>query len=286
MSSLDTGDVVVAVVAFIAAMVTGALGYGFSSITVPVALLFIPSNTLAPALVLLELATNLLGLFLHRHEVPGVAKRMVPLVAGLLPGVGLGSWLLSSASGGPIKIGTYALLLPLVVAQTAGLRWPLRNEKRAAVPAGLLVGALYAATTISGPPIALFLNNQGMAQTQFRAAVYLIRVAESALTTVVYLVLGLFAAPSMALAGSLVPSLVIGLPIGIVLLKRLDAETFRRVSMAASATIISFGLGRSLLDVHVIPALVAYGGMLVVLLIEARLLAQYFVRRREAARPA
>ena len=40
---------------FVAATVNGALGYGFSSITVPVALLFYTNHILNPALVLVEL---------------------------------------------------------------------------------------------------------------------------------------------------------------------------------------------------------------------------------------
>jgi len=282
MGGLTVPELVVALAAFTGALVTGALGYGYSSITVPVALLFIPSRTLAPALVLLELATNCLGLFTHRHQVPAVFRRMVPILAGLLPGVAVGSWVLSSTSGGHIKLATYAVLLPLVIAQTAGLRWPIRREKTAAVPTGMAIGALYSATTISGPPIALFLNNQGLAQTEFRAAVYVIRVAESALTTIVYLALGLFTAPSDTLALHLLPTLVVGLPLGVVLLRRLDPESFRRISMGANAAFISFGLARTVIDHQLAPPVVAYAGMAVVAATEVVLVLRFFARRRTA----
>jgi uncharacterized membrane protein YfcA len=150
MGTLSYPELVVALAAFAGALVTGALGYGFSSITVPVALLFIPVRTLAPSLVLLELFTNLLGLFMQRHAVPAVARRMVPLLVGLLPGVGVGAWVLSSANSGLLKLGTYAVLLPLVILQTAGQRWPIRREKAAAVPTGAAIGALYSARRSPG----------------------------------------------------------------------------------------------------------------------------------------
>jgi uncharacterized protein len=285
MPAFTTGDLVVTVAAFVAAMVTGALGYGFSSITVPVALLFVGNKTLAPALVLLELATNLFGLFTHRREVPAIAKRMAPVLVGLLPGVGIGSWVLSSVSGGPLKIATYAILLPLVIAQTAGQRWPLRNEAMAAVPTGVAIGALYSATTISGPPLALFLNNQGLAQSQFRSAVYLVRAAESAATTVAYVVLHLFVSPALGLASRLLPSLVLGLPLGIVLLRRVEAESFRRISMATSAAFIAFGLARSLIEIQAIPPMLGNGGMVAVVLLEAGLLVRFFATRPPASAP-
>jgi uncharacterized membrane protein YfcA len=44
------------VITLIAAVVNGGLGYGFSSITVPLALLFLSNRVLNPALVLIEVA--------------------------------------------------------------------------------------------------------------------------------------------------------------------------------------------------------------------------------------
>jgi uncharacterized membrane protein YfcA len=284
MEALTPADVVVATAALGGALVTGALGYGFSSITVPVALLYIPSRVLAPSLVLVELFTNLFGLFMHRRTVPLVARRMTPMLAGLLPGVALGAWVLSSANSGPLKLGTYAVLLPLVIAQTSGRRWPIRREKTAAIPTGAAIGALYSATTISGPPLALFLNNQGLAPEQFRAAVYLMRVAESLVTTLVYVGLGLFTAPTLSLAGTLVPSLLVGLPIGMLLLSRLEPEAFRRLCMGVNAAFIAFGLARSMIEMRVAPPPVAYGAMIGLGLVAWVLVARYFVRRPRAVR--
>jgi hypothetical protein len=49
-----------------AAIVNGALGYGFSSITVPVALLFLTNRVLNPALVLIEVVLNAWVLWVNR----------------------------------------------------------------------------------------------------------------------------------------------------------------------------------------------------------------------------
>jgi hypothetical protein len=124
MPSFTPAELPLFLTALVAAMVNGALGYGFSSITVPVALGFVATRVLHPALVLLE------------------------------------------------KVG---------------------------VPFGLGLGVLYSTTTLSGPPLALLLNNQGLAQDEFRAAIALIRVAESSFTLVTYLFLGFHGAPSLGL---------------------------------------------------------------------------------------
>ena len=44
MPSLDTAVIVLAGIALFAAFVNGAIGYGFSSLTVPLALLFFPNQ--------------------------------------------------------------------------------------------------------------------------------------------------------------------------------------------------------------------------------------------------
>ena len=67
-----------------AAIVNGALGYGFSSITVPLALLFLTNRVLNPALVLIEVALNAWVLWVNRAAVnapalQGVEQRLFDL---------------------------------------------------------------------------------------------------------------------------------------------------------------------------------------------------------------
>src|SRR5215468_1438068 len=199
MPSLDTAVIVVAGIVFLAAFVNGALGYGFSSLTVPVALLFYTNRLLNPALILIELFINLYVLFINRASIPKVWKRVYPILIGLLPGVAAGSYFLASLHPGWLKFATYALLLPLIFCQIAGLRRPIRAERLFGLPFGAGLGFLYSVSTISGPPLAILFNNQGLVKKEFRAGLALIRVAESSLTAVAYYHLGLFAAESQAL---------------------------------------------------------------------------------------
>src|SRR5579864_5211648 len=106
----------------IAATVNGALGYGFSSITVPLALLFLSNRVLNPALVLIEVALNTWVLWVNRGALPVIWRRVLPIVIGLAPGVALGTVIVSQVNGGWLKLGTYFLLLPLILLQAAGHR--------------------------------------------------------------------------------------------------------------------------------------------------------------------
>ena len=75
-------------IALFAAFINGALGYGFSSLTVPMALVFYTNRILNPAMVLVEVVTNFYVLFINLKGVAPVWKRVLPIVIGLLPGIG------------------------------------------------------------------------------------------------------------------------------------------------------------------------------------------------------
>ena len=170
MFSIDPGTIALIAMTFFAAFVNGALGYGFSSLTVPVGLLFYTNRILNPALVLIEVFINLYVLFINRASVPAVWKRVYPILIGLLPGVAAGSYFLSLIHPGWLKFATYAFLLPLILFQAAGVRRPIRAEKLIGVPFGAGLGFLYSVTTISGPPLAVLFNNQGLVNRSFEPA--------------------------------------------------------------------------------------------------------------------
>lgn len=283
---MEPGFLALAAITLAAAFVNGALGYGFSSLTVPVGLLFLTNRVLNPALVLVEVALNLYVLFVNRAAVATVWRRVYPIVLGLAPGVALGSYLLASLNPGWLKFATYALLLPLILVQAAGIRRPIRAEKALGLPFGTGLGFLYSVTTISGPPLALLFNNQGYAQQEFRAGLALIRVAESLLTAVAYWHLGLFVAESIGVLGWILPSVLVGIPLGAWAIRRLDAETFRRVCMSFDVWIVGFGLSRVLAELQLASGLASYIPFITAVLLDAWLLANYFHVYLRRNRPA
>ena len=286
MLSIETAVLVLAGITLLAAFVNGALGYGFSSLTVPVALVFYTNRILNPALVVIEVFINVYVLFINRQSVPVVWKRVFPILIGLLPGVAIGSFLLASLHPAWIKFGTYAVLLPLILVQAAGLRRPVRSERLIGLPFGVGLGFLYSVTTISGPPLAILFNNQGLVKKEFRAGLALIRVAESSLTAIAYYHLGLFAAESKALLWTIAPSVVVGIPLGAYLIRRLDAETFRRICMSFDAWVVGFGLSRVLIELKLLESPWAYSVMAVAVLVDCYLLYIFFKRRKPIARAA
>jgi uncharacterized membrane protein YfcA len=259
-----------------AAVVNGGLGYGFSSITVPLALLFLTNRALNPALVLIEVVLNAWVLWVNRDALGAIWKRMLPIVIGLVPGVIVGTMIVTSIGSSWLKLWTYLLLLPLILFQAAGFRRPIKSEKAIGVPFGLGLGVLYSMTTISGPPLAVLLNNQGLKQREFRASLGFIRLAESSFTAVAYLSAHLITRQSNLLIPQILPSVLIGVPIGAALVRQMKVDTFRRICMSFDAWIVGFGASTVMRDTKLLPGAWAYLFLLGVILIDGVLLYRFF----------
>lgn len=277
---------ILVLVTFFAAAVNGAVGYGFSSLTVPIALLFFSNKVLNPALVIVAIALNGYVLIVNRRSIPVVGKRILPVLLGVVPGIVCGGLLLASLNSEWLKFLTYVSLVPLILLQAGGVRWPLKSERIVGLLLGGGVGTLYSATTISGPPMALLFNNQGLVQRDFRAAMALLRVAEALLALFTYYALGLFNAESLNLCFWVLPSVLLGVPIGSFLINRVDAESFRRICMSYDAWIVGYGLSRVLVVLQLVATPAAYTVWLGIAALDSYLLYVFFTRRRMSQAPA
>jgi uncharacterized membrane protein YfcA len=267
-------------ITLLAAAVNGALGYGFSSITVPLALLFLSNRLLNPALIVIEVPLNAYVLWVNRASLPAIWRRVAPMILGLVPGVLIGTLMVSRVSPDWLKLCTYVVLLPLILLQAAGFRRPIRAERTAGLVFGAGVGVLYSVTTISGPPLAIALNNQGLEKREFRAALGLVRLAESSMTAIAYISAGLFTAPSFGLVPWIVPSVAIGVPIGARIIRQMRPEVFRRICMSFDAWVVAFGLSKLLHDLHMLEGGRPYLVLAMVMVLDAWLLYRFFAAHR------
>ncbi len=276
MPAFDAAMFFLAATTFFAAFVNGAIGYGFSSLSVPLALVFYTNRILNPAIVIIEVFVNAYVLSINLKGVPAVWKRVFPILLGLLPGIAIGGYALASLQPGWIKFATYTIILPLILLQAAGWRRPIEGSWLIGLPFGSMLGVLYSVTTISGPPLAMLFNNQGLVKNEFRAGLALVRVAESTVTAFIYYKLGLFISESGSLLYVFIPSVVLGIPLGSYVIRRLDPEIFRRICMSFDAWVVGFGLSRVLIELGLMQSPWAYGVMAATILIDLYLLYTFF----------
>jgi len=280
---VTSSALVLILITLLAATVNGALGYGFSSITVPVALLFYTNRVLNPALVWIEVVLNAYVLWVNRASVPHVWRRVGPIMFGLAPGVVLGTALVHRVQPGWLKLATFVVLLPLILLQAAGVRRPIKAERPVGLAFGGALGVLYSVTTISGPPLALMLSNQGFTKQDFRAGLGLVRLAESTFTATAYYFAGMFVTESVGLFPYILPSLVVGIPLGVRIIRQVRPETFRRVCMSFDAWVVGYGISTLLQQLALVEGAPAFSVLTTAGLVDAWLLYRFFGNRRVEA---
>jgi len=278
--------ILLALLSLAASTVNGGLGYGYSSISAPLALLVVVNRIINPVYVLVEgiMNTVMLG-FSGKDNIESTFKRVLPIILALIPAIILGSIGLVVIAPAWVRFLVYVTILPLILMQASGFRRPVKSEAKAGVPLGVGVGLLYSITTISGPPIALFFNNQGLVKSEFKAALAQIRIVESYTTILAYYLLGLFTATTLQLFTFVAPPVIVGIPLGFFVVKRLGAEVFRRVCMSFDAWIIGYGLAVVLGSLF---GLIEFGYALwaFVIGIDVLLLYRFFKDRRVKEVPA
>jgi uncharacterized membrane protein YfcA len=124
--------------------------------------------------------------------------------------------------------------------------------------------------------LALLFNNQGYPKQDFRAALGIIRLTESSLTAIAYGFIGFYSAGSMEIIPYIVPSVIVGIPLGTYLIRLMDPETFRRICMAFDGLIVGFGLSRVLVELDLATPITTYSILSIVVLVNGYLLFRFF----------
>jgi uncharacterized membrane protein YfcA len=234
------------VLAFAASVLSGMVGYGFSSTVTPIALFWLTNRMLNPALIAVELGVNSALLVRERRHIRATWPRVRYAVVGLLPGVVLGAFLLATLAPNLIKVAVYVFLFPLIVLQLLGVRRRLRNETASSTAVGAGVGFIFSLTTISGPPLALYWRNQELTKDEFRCAMAQVRVAESSTSVLAYAALGLFTPAALELIPNLMIPVLLGIPLGVYLIRWANGHSFAYFVMGADGILVSFGLANVL----------------------------------------
>lgn len=156
------------------ASVQSATGFGFALILSPAMLAMLEPHEAVTALLLLGFALNLLLLFGDGGRPEAVRWRAVgPMLLAALPGLGAGLLVLAVISKPALQVVVGVAVGVAALVQARGLRAPVVVREptlRSACAVGLASGALTTSTNVSGPPIVLWLQSQGVGAAELRAS--------------------------------------------------------------------------------------------------------------------
>jgi uncharacterized membrane protein YfcA len=222
--------VLAALAAFAGASVQSATGFGFALILGPALFAVMGAEEAVSALLVLGVALNLLVLADGRTaRVPW--RVLAPALAAAVPGLAAGVWILSALSKAALQavLGVAVIAAALVQLRRAA---PERRDPSlaAACGVGVATGALTTSTSVSGPPLVLWLEWQGLSPAELRTSLSVCFLALN-VAGAVALAVGA-GTDALAGAGVLLPLLalvVVGHLIGAQAFRRIDPERFRVV---------------------------------------------------------
>lgn len=231
-------------VAFLAGMIQGCAGFGLGLASVPCLMLFAAPAVVVPTVLGMSMVNSFVtALHARRH----LLWRLVGMLAlGSIAGIPLGVYALRVIDPNIMSIGVAVLILIFVAAMATGWTRPLRRPQRALLPLGCVCGILAGSTSMSGPPLILFLANQDTPKDVFRANLISYFFLEGVFTLMLYLAWGMYTLEVARLTAALVPAVLLGTTVGIRLSKYLPEAVFRRIVLIGLTLIATVLLVTSL----------------------------------------
>ncbi len=206
----------------------GGLGGGAGLLAVPLMALVIPPADAAAIMLPVLLVMDAMGLWAYRRDADWEALRV--LIPGGLVGIVVAALVFGLMSDDLVR-----LVIGVIAVGFCLWRWlPRRAVTRPPPPsAGVFWGAVGGFTSTlahaGAPPVNIYLLARRPEPAAFVATMVFLFAAVNLAKLPPYALLGLFTAANLLASAALAPVAVVGMGLGIALLRRLDTRLFYRL---------------------------------------------------------
>ena len=210
----------------LASLIQGITGFGFALVAVPLLSLFIPEiKNITPIIVIYSLITNIIIVYKSRKYVE--FKKIIPLIIFAIIATPLGTYILINFKVKTLKIIIGIIIIITALAMLKNFKIKIRNEKISYGVVGILSGILNGSTGLSGPPVVLFLTNQGEKKDVFRANLTMFGFITNIFAIINFIVEGIINRDTLTFTVIYFPALLLGVIIGIIVVKKISDYFFR-----------------------------------------------------------
>jgi hypothetical protein len=220
---------------FLAAIVRGYSGFGFSLLAITALSLILPPAEIVPSIFMLEVAASL-------HLLPGIWKdihwkSLGPLTVGCLIATPLGVYLLATVPAAPMQVAISVFVLLAALLLWRGYALKSMPGLFASTAAGAASGFANGAFGMAGPPVILFYFASPAGNIAGRASVIAFFLATDLIGLAFQSCEGLVTWDAFVRALTFLPPLFIGVWLGARSFKGADPAVFRKWVLVILATL-------------------------------------------------
>jgi uncharacterized membrane protein YfcA len=228
-------------------LVKGVAGFGGPLLAVPI---LAPTLGVEHAVVVVSIAnlvSNLMMLWEHRTGFGDTRSLLVRLLSAGAAGTVLGTWILTRLDNRPLGLAVAALVLGYIVVSLRRPDFRLGPARglQLAWPIGAIGGLVHGATGNSGPVFGTFLHSLGLARSSFVFALTAPFLIFGSIQVLTLFGLGAFTEDRTSQALWAILPVLIVIPLGTRIARRLNQRAFERIVMA----LLAFAAIRLLLSV-------------------------------------
>ena len=230
---------------FLAAIVRGFSGFGFSLLSITAIALILPVKQIVPSIFLLEIAASI-------NLIPGIWREihwrsLTWLMVGYVIGLPAGAYALIYAPEAPTQIVLGIFVIGTAILMLRGFHLARTPGPPASTATGVASGVLNGAFGIGGPPVVLFYFSTPGAAAIGRASIIFFFLFTDLLGVGYFATQGIVTAQTFVQAALWLPALLIGVWIGAHGFRRMNEQVFRRWVLVILMALALLGIGKAAL---------------------------------------
>lgn len=243
--SLGVAAIGIAMV-YLAGLVRGFSGFGFSIAAVPLLSLLHPPAEVVPVVMMMQLFISFSGL---RPALAEADRGSLPwLGLGALIATPLGLWGLLALPPGPVRLIIAAVVALAVVILATGRRLEFRPGPATTFGFGIASGLFNGLAGMPGPPVIAYYLASPLRTSEARASMIVLFLFTSIVALVPLIIAGRIGVPSLVRTALALPAVWYGSQHGARLYLRSPDAQYRRVALLILGVSAALAAGRALLD--------------------------------------
>lgn len=209
--------IILAIIA-LASLIKGVTGFGFALVALPPLLFFYSPSEIIPVLVICNLFASVV-MILQKRDYPRLAKGLNQMIIYGAICAAFGALVLKNVPSALLKYSLGSIFIVMTLISLIRPKRKRHYKLHTYKIVGGIIGLLTASVSVSGPPLALFLQSTGITNKQFRMAFAWFNVFTAAVAVAAYAIAGLIHTQQLRMVLYFIPILYLGSFVG----KRLNA---------------------------------------------------------------